>query len=357
MRAMSRASKRGGEEDKQLDAIEAFQSDLRRGGVWASVRAARGDKELSACGQLASTGRTGRRRGRVEMCAQGGTCDTAEGNGGQERVDRLWRESCSDRAGWCITDAVWRVRARGDSSFVGGASLRLERHNAKSEAAGILQPVGVMVVLGFTQCEHSLCSSDAVFELLDGQTRFYGMPFFPSPCRTTMWQLSFTFGLAEAHALARGGGPALLDEARRSVYPMAPFKGQGANQALLDALALGRALCSSVLGEAASSDNARRASDAELAVRRPRRRCGRGVREVLSEYEREACGRAAVKVRASREAALLLHSPVALAKASGSLTRSAAARQDLNTENPLERCVIRYGEFSSTHKWESTLDE
>ncbi|KAL3908288.1 MAG: hypothetical protein SGPRY_009857, partial [Prymnesium sp.] len=269
-----------------------------------------------------------------------------------------------------VSEAAWGGGGGGEVDIGGRAAL---------------QPVGVMVVLGFTQCEHPLCSSDAVFELLDGQTRFYGMPFFPSPCRTTMWQLSFSFGLAEAHALTRGGGPALLDEARRrcagwaapvgdllrhtaacdvsgyplydkpmgesrftpltgpisglctlvgdSAHPMAPFKGQGANQALLDALALGRALYSSVLGEAAASDNARRASDAELAVRRPRRRCGRGVREVLSEYEREACRRAAVKVRSSREAALLLHSPAALAKASGSLTRSAAARRALNTED------------------------
>ena len=40
-----------------LEAVDAFQSTLRANGVWTSVRAARGDDEASACGQLATSRR------------------------------------------------------------------------------------------------------------------------------------------------------------------------------------------------------------------------------------------------------------------------------------------------------------
>ena len=107
---------------------------------------------------------------------------------------------------------------------------------------------------------------------------------------------------------------------------MAPFKGQGANQALLDAVALARALYDSKLGDEAAAANAALASEAERAVRRPReakeRQRGRGARGLRAETAR----RAAVKVAASRASTELLHSEAAMAPVTESLTRAAAAR-------------------------------
>ena len=88
-----------------------------------------------------------------------------------------------------------------------------------------------------------------------------------------------------------------------AAHPMAPFKAQGANQALLDAVSLARCLVKTDLAPG------------------PARR---SVDEALAEYWAEMAPRASAKVAASRNAARLLHSPAALARAEG-LTRAAAA--------------------------------
>ena len=92
-----------------------------------------------------------------------------------------------------------------------------------------------------------------------------------------------------------------------AAHPMSPFKAQGANQALLDALALCKALLS---------------SDYTRPGRRP-------VAEALREYEDEMCARSAVKVIKSRNAAVQLHSPAALAV--GNVTRAFAAEGSSNS--------------------------
>jgi 2-polyprenyl-6-methoxyphenol hydroxylase-like FAD-dependent oxidoreductase len=74
---------------------------------------------------------------------------------------------------------------------------------------------------------------------------------------------------------------------------MSPFKGQGANQALLDALSLARAL-----------------------YREP-------IDVALSTYANEMLSRSAVKVQASADAAQFLHTDVAIEQ--GNVTRGAAA--------------------------------
>ncbi len=199
---------------------------------------------------------------------------------------------------------------------------------------------------------------------LDGTARVFTMPFDRG---STMWQLSFPFSEEQALALSgrpdglkkqalavcsgwhaplvqllqatelsmMSGHPAYDRDPLRSsadchpslptgsggsgggtssrvtligdaAHPMSPFKAQGANQALLDALALCKALL--------SSDYTRRG-------RRP-------VEEALREYEDEMCARSAVKVIKSRNAAVQLHSPAALAV--GNVTRAFAAEGSSN---------------------------
>lgn len=83
-----------------------------------------------------------------------------------------------------------------------------------------------------------------------------------------------------------------------AAHPMSPFKGQGANQALLDALSLARALY--------------------------RIHClgGKSLGEALEFYENEMLNRSAEKVRASSDAARFLHTDIAIQE--GDVTRGAA---------------------------------
>lgn len=91
-----------------------------------------------------------------------------------------------------------------------------------------------------------------------------------------------------------------------AAHPMSPFKGQGANQALLDAVSLARALRRAELF----------GGTAPLC-------------EALKQYEDEMLARSASKVVASRAAAECLHS--ASATSSSNCTRAAAARAAENT--------------------------
>lgn len=94
----------------------------------------------------------------------------------------------------------------------------------------------------------------------------------------------------EADLLAKGDKVTLIGDA---AHPMSPFKGQGANQALLDALALARGI----------KKGCRPLSKWRKA----------GVREsVLTGFEAEMLERSAIKVKGSAEAAQFLHSEVVL---------------------------------------------
>ena len=95
--------------------------------------------------------------------------------------------------------------------------------------------------------------------------------------------------LLEAGLMDNGKQVTLIGDA---AHPMSPFKGQGANQALLDALALARGI-----SKGCGSSHWKQT----------------GIRKsVLKEYESEMITRSAVKVRDSADAAKFLHSEMVL---------------------------------------------
>ncbi len=206
-----------------------------------------------------------------------------------------------------------------------------------------LRYLGCIVILGICSLadlnglESELLDGATVFQTANGNERIYMMPYDSD---SVMWQLSFPMPEAEAKALSEQGAQALKDEACRrtqwhqpipqilaatqpslvsgypvydralltperlakvgqatligdAAHPMSPFKGQGANQALLDALALARGIAKGC-----------RALSKWREV---------GIREsVLSEFEAEMLARSAVKVKGSAEAAAFLHSDIVL---------------------------------------------
>ncbi|MFV8372085.1 FAD-dependent oxidoreductase [Flavobacterium sp. LB2P74] len=206
-----------------------------------------------------------------------------------------------------------------------------------------LRYLGCIVILGICPLKaiegatSTLLDSATVFQTANGNERIYIMPYTSD---SVMWQLSFPMPEKEAKALNVQGPQALKEEACRrtqwhspipeilaatletqisgypvydrellesellqkggsitligdAAHPMSPFKGQGANQALLDALALARGI----------TTGCRAASPWRKA----------GVREsVLTEFESEMLERSATKVKDSAAAAQFLHSDIVL---------------------------------------------
>jgi 2-polyprenyl-6-methoxyphenol hydroxylase-like FAD-dependent oxidoreductase len=206
-----------------------------------------------------------------------------------------------------------------------------------------LRYLGCIVILGICPLsaleglDNSLLDSATVFQTANGNERIYIMPYTSD---SVMWQLSFPMPEDEAKALSAQGTKALKEEACRrtqwhdpipqiltatleaqisgypvydrelldsellqkggqvtligdAAHPMSPFKGQGANQALLDALALARGI----------SKGCRPLSQWRKA----------GLREsVLTDFESEMLKRSAVKVKDSAAAAEFLHSEIVL---------------------------------------------
>jgi hypothetical protein len=199
----------------------------------------------------------------------------------------------------------------------------------------------------------SLLDSATVFQTVNGHERIYVMPY---ALDSVMWQFSFPMPEEEAKALSARGAQALKKEACHraqwhkpipqilsatlptqisgypvydrellklellekagavtligdAAHPMSPFKGQGANQALLDALALAREISI--------------ACTPRSKWREP------GLREVaLTGFEEEILARSASKVKDSADAAKFLHSKCVLREGAGPKERFLRKKDD-----------------------------
>lgn len=197
--------------------------------------------------------------------------------------------------------------------------------------------LGICSLENLKDLESPLLDSATVFQTANGNERIYVMPYTSD---SVMWQLSFPIPEKQAQELSNKGAQALKKEAclrtqwhspipqilaashesqisgypvydreildpktmlnfgkatliGDAAHPMSPFKGQGANQALLDALTLARGI----------SRGCRPFSDWRNA----------GIRNsVLTKFELEMVERSAKKVKESAEAAQFLHSEIVL---------------------------------------------
>ncbi len=228
--------------------------------------------------------------------------------------------------------------------IVGADGIRSAVRNILiSEGISPLRYLDCIVILGICPLsalenpDHHLLDSATVFQTANGNERIYMMPFDSD---SIMWQLSFPMSEDEAKNLSNKGSEALKEEAIRrtnwhkpipqilkatlanqvsgypvydrallnpelmktfgkatligdAAHPMSPFKGQGANQALLDALSLAR----TIYKQCQPKSNWRE----------------KGLRDsVLNPFESEMIERSSVKVEDSAAAAQFLHSDIAL---------------------------------------------
>jgi 2-polyprenyl-6-methoxyphenol hydroxylase-like FAD-dependent oxidoreductase len=236
------------------------------------------------------------------------------------------------------------IKSAAADLVVGADGIRsLVRKLVIGDAIAPLRYLDCMMILGICPLvaleglESTLLDSATVFQTANGYERIYIMPY---DSESVMWQLSFPMPEEEAKALSAEGPKALKEEACRrtqwhdpipqilaatleaqvsgypvydrelltpellakggpvtligdAAHPMSPFKGQGANQALLDALALARTI----------TKECRPLSQWREA----------GIRKtVLTNFESEMLKRSAIKVKHSAEAAQFLHSDIVL---------------------------------------------
>jgi len=262
-------------------------------------------------------------------------------NWGHQLIDYKENKENTLDINFQIDDAVKTFKA---DLIVGADGIRSAvRKNLIGDEITPLRYLGCIVILGICPLssidviDRTLLDSASVFQTANGNERIYVMPF---DGESVMWQLSFPMTEEEAKELSAQGQQALKEEAIKrtqwhepipqiiaatneaqisgypvydrelltqellenfekatligdAAHPMSPFKGQGANQALLDALTLARAIYKGCNPQS----NWR-----EIGIRK----------SVLTEFETEMVERSAVKVKDSAEAAQFLHSDIAL---------------------------------------------
>jgi 2-polyprenyl-6-methoxyphenol hydroxylase-like FAD-dependent oxidoreductase len=304
------------------------------------------------------------RRRNVHIPRQSLRYELLQALGGHDRVqwshrlvDIQEREGHVDLSFQVGNDAsVKKVQA---DIVVGADGIRSSvRKQLIGDADSPLRYLDCMVILGICPVENidesALLDGETVFQTANGNERIYMMPYSP---RTVMWQLSFPVPEDEATAFKRLGPQALKEEAIRrcpawhapipqilaetpvslisgypaydrelltsellpaesrvtligdAAHPMSPFKGQGANQALLDALSLARTIYKT--GTTAEDS----------------------VKKILRAFEAEMLTRSAVKVKASADAARFLHTDVAISE--GNMPRGAAAENKVGNPHRL----------------------
>ena len=260
---------------------------------------------------------------------------------GHQFVDYSERAGEGVELNFLVAGSLKKIKA---DLVVGADGIRSSvRKQMIGEEANPLRYLGCIVILGICPLQKleglksELLDSATVFQTANGTERIYVMPFTSD---SVMWQLSFPIAEDQARILSsrssqklkkeallradwhspipeiiantseaqissypiydrelvnisnfeNGGSITLLGDA---AHPMSPFKGQGANQALLDALVLARGISNGCKPSSAWR---------EIGIRK----------SVLSDFELEMLERSAAKVRGSNEAAKFLHSEIVL---------------------------------------------
>jgi len=278
-------------------------------------------------------------------------------------------KECEDKTIELNFDVNGKIKTAKADLVVGADGIRSSvRSLLIGENVAPLRYLDCIVILGICplralkDIESDLLDSETVFQTANGNERIYIMPY---DSNSVMWQLSFPMPEEDAKTLSAKGAQALKDEACKrtqwhhpipqilaatmeaqisgypvydrellkpellqkygnatligdAAHPMSPFKGQGANQALLDALSLARGI----------SKGCRPLSHWREV----------GLREsVLNEFEFEMPKRSASKVKDSAAAAQFLHSEIVLHESDaprGRFLKKKSDNGDNNCQNP-----------------------